>query len=230
MALKRRDVDFKRDFDFTFNGARLFEKDKYVQDIKKTAGNDFAKMSQLQDFIGDGNAAAVNVLKRTVTGLVGYPITPSTPIAEGMAKAYADGFVNAFGERIFYFQPESELGAMAFLEGAASQGGRYADNTSSQGLTYKYKNMYSVAGKRLPVVMTMQTRELNKGGLSIHNGHADLYAARGSGWLQFMSADNQELHYLIPLAFKAIEQRQVMLPAIVAGEGFQKSHSIENIK
>ncbi|MBN2809775.1 MAG: 2-oxoacid:acceptor oxidoreductase family protein, partial [Deltaproteobacteria bacterium] len=27
-----------------------------------------------------------------------------------------------------------------------------------------------------------------------------------------------------------IEQRQVMLPAIVAGEGFQKSHSIENIK
>ncbi|MEA3334061.1 MAG: 2-oxoacid:acceptor oxidoreductase family protein [Pseudomonadota bacterium] len=230
MALKRRKVDFKRDFEFTFNGARLFDREKYVQDIKAEAGSDFAAMGQQHDFIGDGNNAAVNVLKRTVTGLVGYPITPSTPIAEGMAKAYADGFVNAFGERIFYFQPESELGAMAFLEGAASQGGRYADNTSSQGLTYKYKNMYSVAGKRLPVVMTMQTRELNKGGLSIHNGHADLYAARGAGWLQFMSADNQELHHLIPLAFKAIEQRQVMLPAIVAGEGFQKSHSIENIK
>ncbi len=230
MALKRRNVDFKRDFEFTFNGARLFEREQYLKDIKKEAGSDFAEMSRQQDFIGDGNAAAVNALKRTVTGLVGYPITPSTPIAEGMAKAYADGFVNAFGERIFYFQPESELGAMAFLEGAASQGGRYADNTSSQGLTYKYKNMYSVAGKRLPVVMTMQTRELNKGGLSIHNGHADLYAARGAGWLQFMSADNQELHHLIPLAFKAIEQRQVMLPAIVAGEGFQKSHSIENIK
>ncbi|HDS15932.1 MAG TPA: 4Fe-4S dicluster domain-containing protein [Proteobacteria bacterium] len=230
MALKRRKVDFRRDFEFTFNGARLFDCDTYVEDIKKQAGADFAAMREQRDFIGDGNSAAVNVLKRTVTGLVGYPITPSTPIAEGMAKAYADGFVNAFGERIFYFQPESELGAMAFLEGAASQGGRYADNTSSQGLTYKYKNMYSVAGKRLPVVMTMQTRELNKGGLSIHNGHADLYAARGSGWLQFMSADNQEMHHLIPLAFKAIEQRQVMLPAIVAGEGFQKSHSIENIK
>ena len=230
MTLKQRKIDFKKDFEFNFNGARLFDKERYVADIKSNAGSDFSKMREQQDFIGDGNSATVNVLKRTVTGLVGYPITPSTPIAEGMAKAYADGFVNAFGERIFYFQPESELGAMAFLEGAASQGGRYADNTSSQGLTYKYKNMYSVAGKRLPVVMTMQTRELNKGSLSIHNGHADLYAARGAGWLQFMSSNNQELHYLIPLAFKAIEQRQLMLPAIVAGEGFLKSHSIENIK
>ena len=229
MVLKRREVDFKRDFEVNFNGSRLFDDKRYVEDIKTLAGDEFPLMEKQEKLIGDGNSAAVNVLKRIVTGLVGYPITPSTPIAEGMAKAYADGFVNVFGERIFYFQPESELGAMAFLEGAASQGGRYADNTSSQGLTYKYKNMYSVAGKRLPVVMTMQTRELNKGGLSIHNGHADLYAARGAGWLQFMSADNQELHYLIPLAFKAIEQRQVMLPAIVAGEGFQKSHSIENI-
>ena len=230
MALKRREIDFKRDFEYTFNGARLFDCEGYVEAVKQEAGDDFAAMSRQEDFIGDGNSTVVNVLKRVVTGLVGYPITPSTPIAEGMAKAYADGFVNVFGERIFYFQPESELGAMAFLEGAASQGGRYADNTSSQGLTYKYKNMYSVAGKRLPVLMTMQTRELNKGSLSIHNGHADLYAARGAGWLQFMSANNQEMHYLIPLVYKAIEQRQLMLPAIVAGEGFLKSHSIENIK
>ncbi|MCK5540143.1 MAG: hypothetical protein KAI69_04380, partial [Deltaproteobacteria bacterium] len=89
MALKRRNVDFKRDFEFTFNGARLFDQESYVHDIKEEAGSDFAKMSQQQDYIGDGNNAAVNVLKRTVTGLVGYPITPSTPIAEGMAKAYA---------------------------------------------------------------------------------------------------------------------------------------------
>ena len=230
MALKRRPVDFKKAFEYTFNGARLFDCDAYVESIKQEAGPDFAAMSRQEPFISDGNGVVVNVLKRLVTGLVGYPITPSTPIAEGMAKAYADGFVNVFGERIFYFQPESELGAMAFLEGAASQGGRYADNTSSQGLTYKIKNMYSVAGKRLPTLMTMQTRELNKGSLSIHNGHADLYAARGTGWLQFMSADNQEMHYLIPLVYKAIEQRQLMLPAIVAGEGFLKSHSIENIK
>ncbi|MBW1646349.1 MAG: 2-oxoacid:acceptor oxidoreductase family protein, partial [Deltaproteobacteria bacterium] len=231
MVLKRRVKDFAVDFDFHFNGQRLFDRENYLTNLVAAAGPEILeKMKTQRDFIGDGNSVVVDTLKRIVTGLVGYPITPSTPIAEGMAKAYADGFANVFGEKIFYFQPESELGAMAFLEGAAAQGGRFADNTSSQGLTYKVKNMYSVAGKRLPVLMTVQTRELNKGSLSIHNGHADLYAARGTGWLQFMSSNNQELHYLIPLAFKAIEQRQVMLPAIVAGEGFLKSHSIENIK
>ncbi|MBN2333508.1 MAG: 2-oxoacid:acceptor oxidoreductase family protein [Deltaproteobacteria bacterium] len=231
VVLKRRVKNFSEDFDHQFNGARLFDAEKFIDDIIAAGGPEtYAKMQERHDFIGDGNAVVVEVLKRIVTGLVGYPITPSTPIAEGMAKAYADGFSNVFGEKIFYFQPESELGAMAFLEGAASQGGRFADNTSSQGLTYKIKNMYSVAGKRLPVLMTVQTRELNKGSLSIHNGHGDLYAARGAGWIQLMSCNNQELHHLVPLTFKAIEQRQVMLPAIVAGEGFLKSHSIENIK
>ncbi|MBN2232261.1 MAG: 2-oxoacid:acceptor oxidoreductase family protein [Deltaproteobacteria bacterium] len=230
MVLKQRVKDFSHDFEHRFNGRRLFDIESYIADIVGEIGPEgLAAMKEQKPFIGDGNAVAVDTLKRIVTGLVGYPITPSTPIAEGMAKAFADGFVNVFGESIFYFQPESELGAVTFLEGAASQGGRFADNTSSQGLTYKIKNMYSVAGKRLPVVMTVQTRELNKGSLSIHNGHADLYAARGTGWVLFMSSNNQELHHLIPLAFKAMEQRQVMLPAIVAGEGFLKSHSIENI-
>ncbi len=224
-------INFDYDFNYRFNGKYLFDSSKFIEDLKIQIGEEnFLALKKQEDFIGDGNSVVVNVLKRLVTGLVGYPITPSTPIAEGMAKAYSDGFVNVYGEKIFYFQPESELGAMAFLEGAASQGGRFADNTSSQGLTYKFKNMFSIAGKRLPALMTLQTREVNKGGLSIHNSHADLYAARGTGWVLLMSSNNQEMHYLIPLVCKAIEQRQVMLPAIIAGEGFLKSHSIENVK
>jgi len=227
----KKEMDFNYDFNFRFNGKYLFNADYFIENLKKEIGEEnFQKMQKTEEFINDGNSAVVNVLKRLVTGLVGYPITPSTPIAEGMAKAYSDGTINVFGEKMFYFQPESELGAMSFLEGAASQGGRFADNTSSQGLTYKIKNMYSVAGKRLPVLMTVQTREVNKGSLSIHNSHTDLYAARGTGWVLLMTSNNQEMHNLIPLAFKTIEQRQIMLPAIVAGEGFLKSHSIENIK
>ncbi len=227
----KKEINFQKDFNERFNGELLFDSEKYINKLKEEIGEDnFKKIEIQKDLIADGNSTVVNVLKRLVTGLVGYPITPSTPIAEGMAKAFSDGFVNVFGEKIFYFQPESELGAMAFLEGAASQGGRFADNTSSQGLTYKMKNLFSVAGKRLPALMTIQTREVNKGSLSIHNSHTDLYAARGTGWVILMSSNNQEMHYLIPAAFKTIEQRQVMLPAIVAGEGFLKSHSVENIK
>ncbi len=226
----KKELDFNYDFNVRFNGKYLFDTENFIENLKKEIGEEnYEKMKKRKEFINDGNSAVVNVLKRLVTGLVGYPITPSTPIAEGMAKAYSDGTKNVFGEKIFYFQPESELGAMAFLEGAACQGGRFADNTSSQGLTYKIKNMFSVAGKRLPVLMTVQTREVNKGSLSIHNSHTDLYAARGTGWILLMSSNNQEMHNLIPLAFKTIEQRQIMLPAIVGGEGFLKSHSIENI-
>ncbi len=226
-----KEIDFQNDFNYKFNGERLFDADSYINQLKNEVGEEnFKKILEQSDYIGDGNSAVVNVFKKLITGLVGYPITPSTPIAEGMAKAYSDGTINVYGNKIFYFQPESELGAMAFLEGAASQGGRFADNTSSQGLSYKIKNMFSVAGKRLPVLMTLQTREVNKGSLSIHNSHTDLYAARGTGWVLLMSSNNQEMHYLIPLAYKVIEQRQVMLPAIVGGEGFLKSHSIENIK
>ena len=72
----------------------------------------------------------------------------------------------------------------------ACQGGRYADNTSSQGLLLKTKNLFSVAGKRLPVVMTVMAREVNKGSLSIHCGHTDFYAVRNAGG-QLMSEDNQ---------------------------------------
>jgi pyruvate-ferredoxin/flavodoxin oxidoreductase len=230
-ASMKREIDLRKDFEERFNGKLLFDSKNYLNKLKEIIGEEnFAKLSETKDFIADGNTTVVDVLKRLVTGLVGYPITPSTPIAEGMAKAFSDGFINVFGEKIFYFQPESELGAMAFLEGAASQGGRFADNTSSQGLTYKMKNLYSVAGKRLPALMTLQTREVNKGSLSIHNSHTDLYAARGTGWVLLMSSNNQEMHYLIPAAFKTMELRQVMLPAIVAGEGFLKSHSVENIK
>ena len=129
-----------------------------------------------------------------------------------------------------YFQPSDELSAIAAVEAMACQGGRYADNTSSQGLLLKTKNLFSVAGKRLPVVMTVMAREVNKGSLSIHCGHTDFYAVRNAGWAQLVSEDNQELHDLLPVAFKVSELNQVMLPTMVIGDGFIKSHAIENIK
>ncbi|MDP2975348.1 MAG: hypothetical protein Q8N45_03950, partial [Anaerolineales bacterium] len=187
-------------------------------------------MRKRQDVLMDGNQAAISVLTRLVDGLCGYPITPSTPIAETFARVAANGQKNLFGNELMYFQPSDELSAIAAVEAMACQGGRYADNTSSQGLLLKTKNLFSVAGKRLPVVMTVMAREVNKGSLSIHCGHTDFYAVRNAGWAQLMSGDNQELHDLLPVAFKVSELKQVMLPTMVIGDGFIKSHAIENIK
>ncbi|MDO9531450.1 MAG: thiamine pyrophosphate-dependent enzyme [Deltaproteobacteria bacterium] len=187
-------------------------------------------MRKRQDVLMDGNQAAISVLTRLVDGLCGYPITPSTPIAETFARVASNGQKNLFGNELMYFQPSDELSAIAAVEAMACQGGRYADNTSSQGLLLKTKNLFSVAGKRLPVVMTVMAREVNKGSLSIHCGHTDFYAVRNAGWAQLVSEDNQELHDLLPVAFKVSELKQVMLPTMVIGDGFIKSHAIENVK
>ncbi len=204
---------------------RLFDFDPTT-----VSDEELAIMRERKDALLEGNQAALSILTRVVDGLCGYPITPSTPIAEGFATTAANGSENLFGHRLMYFQPSDELSAVAAVEAMACQGGRYVGNTSSQGLALKTKNLFSVAGKRLPVVMTVMARELNKGSLSIHGGHTDFYGVRNAGWAQLVSEDNQELHELLPIAFRVAELRQVMLPCMVIGDGFIKSHALENVR
>jgi len=208
-----------------FDAKSLFE-----FDLASIPAERLETMRKRNDTVTDGNHAVLSVLTRLVDGFCGYPITPSTPVAEDFSKAAANGVRNLFGHELMYFQPSDELSAIAAVEAMASQGGRYVDNTSSQGLVLKTKNLFSVAGKRLPVVMSVAAREVNKGSLSIHCGHTDFYGVRNTGWAQLVSCDNQELHDLLPVAFKVAELRQVMLPCMVIGDGFVKSHALENIK
>ncbi len=209
---------------------RFDAKELFAFDLASIPAKMLEDIRKRQDVLRDGNQAALSLLTRVVDGLCGYPITPSTPIAEGFARVAANGAKNLFGTELMYFQPSDELSALAAVEAMAAQGGRYVDNTSSQGLLLKTKNLFSVAGKRLPVIMTVMAREVNKGSLSIHCGHTDFYAVRNAGWAQLMAGDNQEMHELLPIAFKVAELRQVMLPCMVIGDGFIKSHAIENIR
>ena len=217
-------VDWQTEWE-RFDAAELFH-----YDLGAIPEKLLENMQKRQEVLMDGNQAALSVLTRVVDGLCGYPITPSTPIAENFAKAASNGQKNLFGHELMYFQPSDELSAIAAVEAMACQGGRYVDNTSSQGLVLKTKNLFSVPGKRLPVVMTVMAREVNKGSLSIHCGHTDFYAVRNAGWAELVSQDNQELHDLLPIAFKVSELRQVMLPTMVIGDGFIKSHAIENVR
>jgi len=222
--VQKRPVSWQKEWE-RFDARKIFD-----FDLSSISEQQLEEMRSREEVLLDGNHAALSVLERVVDGLCGYPITPSTAIAEDFAKAAAEGKKNLFGHELMYFQPSDELSAIAAVEAMASQGGRYADNTSSQGLVLKTKNLFSVAGKRLPVVMTVMAREVNKGSLSIHCGHTDFYGVRNAGWAQLMCGDNQELHDLTAVAFKVSEIRQVMLPSMVIGDGFIKSHALENIK
>ena len=221
---KRIQTDWKAEWD-RFDGKKLFTFN--LADIPE---NQLKAMRSRREVILDGNQAALSIFTRLVDGFCGYPITPSTPLAEYFARAASAGQKNLFGHELMYLQPNDELSAMVAVEAMACQGGRYVDNTSSQGLVLKTKNLFSVAGKRLPVIMTVMAREVNKGSLSIHCGHTDFYGVRNAGWTQLVSGNNQELHELLPIAFKVAEQRQVMLPGMVIADGFIKSHALENIR
>jgi pyruvate-ferredoxin/flavodoxin oxidoreductase len=228
--LRQRKVKTTKDIDWQAEWERFDARELFSFNLGAIPSKLLGDMRKRQDVLMDGNQASISVLTRVVDGLCGYPITPSTPIAEQFARSAAMGQKNLFGTELMYFQPSDELSALASVEAMACQGGRYVDNTSSQGLLLKTKNLFSVAGKRLPVVMTVMAREVNKGSLSIHAGHTDFYAVRNSGWAQLMSCDNQEMHDLLPIAFKVAELRQVMLPVMVIGDGFIKSHAIENVQ
>jgi pyruvate-ferredoxin/flavodoxin oxidoreductase len=217
-------LDWNKEWE-RFDAKKLFEFDLAAINEEK-----LSHFRKRKEAILDSNHAALSILTRLVDGLCGYPITPSTPIAEDFANASAQGQKNLFGTELMYFQPSDELSAIAAVEAMACQGGRYVDNTSSQGLVLKTKNLFSVAGKRLPVIMTVMAREVNKGSLSIHCGHNDFYGVRNTGWAQLVAKDNQEFHDLMPIAFKTAELRQVMLPFMVIGDGFIKSHALENIE
>lgn len=223
-SVQRVQIDWQAEWD-RFDAKKLF-----AFALAAFSREHLAALRERQSVLMDGNRAALSILTRVVDGLCGYPITPSTPIAEDFARAAANGVTNLFGHELMYFQPSDELSAITAVEAMASQGGRYVDNSSSQGLVLKTKNLFSVAGKRLPVVMTVMAREVNKGSLSIHCGHTDFYGVRNTGWGMLVAENNEELHELLPIAFKVSELRQAMLPCMVIGDGFIKSHALENVR
>ena len=104
---KSLQLDWKKEWE-RFDAKKLFKFD--LADIPADKLN---TARERKDAILDGNHAALSVLTRLVDGLCGYPITPSTPIAEDFAKAAAQGQKNLFGTELMYFQPSDELSAIA---------------------------------------------------------------------------------------------------------------------
>ena len=69
-----------------FDAKKLFE-----FELAAVSREQLSAIRERAEVIMDGNHAALSVLTRLVDGLCGYPITPSTPIAEDFAKAASQG-------------------------------------------------------------------------------------------------------------------------------------------
>jgi len=170
-----------------------------------------------------GGAAAAEALRQINPDVMPvYPITPQTPIIETFAKFVADG--EADTEMI---EVESEHSAMSAAVGASAAGVRAATASSSQGILLMAEILPIASGMRLPILMLVSARAISAP-INIHGDHQDVMFVRDAGWIQIFSENAQEAYDNTLIALKLAEK--VRLPAMVVMDGFQTSHSVENLE
>ena len=106
----------------------------------------------------DGAEAVVHVEVHVCQAAGAYPITSSTTMGGGFNAAVMNGGKNLWGDPLMFFEPESEHSAATVCEGFAVAGGRVTNFTSGQGLVLMKEVLYTISGKRLPVVMNIGAR------------------------------------------------------------------------
>lgn len=177
-----------------------------------------------------GNGAVAHVMQHVCGGVIGYPITPSTEIAELFEAARAAGGVNVFGQHPFFFEPEGEHSAQSGALGAALTGGQFVSNaSSSQGILYAMESHFVTVGKKVGgFVLQVAARVVSKHSLNVMAGHDDIYALLPSGYTVLFGANPQEAADLAAIAYRA--SALSLIPVANAVDGFSTSHMMSEAR
>ncbi len=123
---------------------------------------------------------------------------------------------------------KSEAGAAGAVHGSLQAGALTTTYTASQGLLLMIPNMYKIAGELLPCVFHVSARALAAHALNIFGDHADVYAARQTGFAMLASGSVQEVMDLSAVShLTAIKSR---VPFVSFFDGFRTSHEIQKIE
>ncbi|WP_114007823.1 2-oxoacid:acceptor oxidoreductase family protein [Cohaesibacter intestini] len=176
-----------------------------------------------------GNGAIAQVMGQVCGGVIGYPITPSTEIAELYEAFRAGGGVNIWGRHPFFFEPEGEHSAQSGALGAALTGGQYISNaSSSQGVLYGLESHYVTVGKKVGgFVMQVAARSVSRHSLNVMAGHDDVYALLPSGYTILFGSNPQEAADLAAISYKV--SAMSMVPVTNAMDGFVTSHMMSEV-
>jgi pyruvate-ferredoxin/flavodoxin oxidoreductase len=175
----------------------------------------------------DGAAMVVHVETRATEAGIAYPITSSTTMGVGYQNAFANGMRNVWGTPINWLQLESEHSSASSCEGYAAAGGRVTNFTSGQGLILMKEVLYTISGKRLPVVFNIGARALTSQALNVHAGHDDIMGVTDTGWGMLFAQNAQEAGDLCLIARRAAEDS--FTPFFNVQDGFLTTHTIENV-
>jgi pyruvate-ferredoxin/flavodoxin oxidoreductase len=177
--------------------------------------------------ITDGAGAVVWVEENITQAACAYPITSSTTMGGGYSAAVANGKCNLWGEKLLFIEPESEHSSAAACEGFALAGGRVTNFTSGQGLVLMKEVLYTISGKRLPIVFHIGARALTSHSLNVHAGHDDVMSCADAGWGILFGRNPQEAGDLALIARRAAEACQS--PFMNVQDGFLITHTIERV-
>jgi len=175
----------------------------------------------------DGATAVAWVETHITQGACAYPITPSTPMGEAFERSVAAGDTNLWGERLVFLEPESEHSSASACEGFALAGGRVANFTSGQGLILMKEVLYTISGKRLPVVFHIGARALTSQSLNVHGGHDDAMAVADTGWGMLFARNAQEAADMALIARRAAEDSET--PFFTVQDGFITTHTVQDV-
>src|SRR5262245_14959543 len=176
----------------------------------------------------DGAEAVVHVEIQVAQAAGAYPITSSTTMGGGFNAAVMNGATNLWGDPLLFFEPESEHSAASVCEGFAVAGGRVTNFTSGQGLVLMKEVLYTIAGKRLPVVMNIGARALTSQGLNVHAGHDDVMSVADCGWGMLFARNAQEAGDFCLISRRAAEASQT--PFFSIQDGFLTTHTVETVR
>jgi 2-oxoglutarate ferredoxin oxidoreductase subunit alpha len=167
--------------------------------------------------LGD-HACAEGALAAGLDLFAGYPITPSTEIAERLAYRLPE-----VGGR--FVQMEDELGSMAAIIGASAAGARSLTATSGPGFSLMMENIGLAAMMEIPCVVVDVQRASPSTGLPTMVGQSDILQARwGShgdyGIAAYCPASPQECFDLTVHAFNVADRYRipvfVMMDEVIA--------------
>lgn len=176
----------------------------------------------------DGNEAAAYISYAFTEVAAIYPITPSSPMAEGVDEWSAHGKKNIFGQTVRVAELQSEAGAAGTVHGSLQAGALTTTYTASQGLLLMIPNMYKMAGELLPAVFHVSARAVAAHALSIFGDHQDVMATRQTGFAHLASSNVQEVMDLGGVAHLAAIKSRV--PFLHFFDGFRTSHEYQKIE
>src|SRR5258705_12641944 len=176
----------------------------------------------------DGAGMVTWVETHITQGACAYPITSSTTMGGGYQAEVANGKKNLWGEELAFIEPESEHSAASTCEGFAVSGGRVTNFTSGQGLILMKEVLYTISGKRLPVVFHIGARALTSQSLNVHTGHDEVYPVADSAWGILFAGTDQEAGDLGLISRRTAEKTET--PFVNVPDGFLTTHTIANVK